>query len=121
MDEHVHDVGLRIETVIKNMLQDHGLGYRTIRMAHKILQERKLARLQLDQLATSPNFATNEVQRQVSDRKLCRLRRLGRAPDECLDAREQLGEGKWLGQIIVTPGLQALDPVIYGSFGAEYK
>src|SRR5580765_1622633 len=44
MDEHVHDIRLRIEAVIKNVLENHRLGHRTVRMAHEILQQRVLAR-----------------------------------------------------------------------------
>src|SRR5208282_2152278 len=51
VNEHIHNVCLRIETVIKNMFQDHRLGDRAVGAAHEIFQQGKLARLQLDLLA----------------------------------------------------------------------
>ena len=44
---------------------------------------------------------------------------LRRPPDERLNARQQFREGKRFGQIIIATGLQSLDAVIDGSFGAE--
>ena len=44
---------------------------------------------------------------------------LGGTANQGLDAGQQFGERKRLGQVIVTAGLEALDAVIHGSLGAE--
>ena len=44
---------------------------------------------------------------------------MGGAANEGLDAGQQLGEGEWLGQVIVAAGLEALDAVVHGGLGAE--
>src|SRR5664280_1273909 len=53
MDKDVHDVRLRIETVVEDVFEDHGLGDRAIGAAHEIFEEGELARLQLDLLASA--------------------------------------------------------------------
>ena len=57
MHQHIHHIGLRIETVIKNVFQDHGFGHRPAGVAHEVLEQRELARLQLDGLAAPPHLA----------------------------------------------------------------
>src|SRR3954470_21985616 len=48
MDEDVNDVRLRVEAVIENVLENHGLGHDAIGMAHEIFEQREFAGLQLD-------------------------------------------------------------------------
>ena len=108
MHEHVHDVGLRIKTEIKNVLQDHGLGHDAVGVAHEVFQQRKFARLQFDGFAAAPHFAREQIEREVAGRQACRLGGLGRPPDQRLNARQQFGEGKRLGQVIIAAGLQSL-------------
>src|SRR3954451_7390689 len=66
-DQHIDYVGLRIETVIPDMLEDHGLGDDSARVPHQEFKERKLARLQLDALGTALHLAGQKVQAQVAD------------------------------------------------------
>src|SRR5437868_4774084 len=119
MDEHVHDIGLRIEAIIKNVLEDHCLGHRPIGMAHEILQQGVLARLQLDQFAATPDFASNEVKCEIANGQTRWFGRLGRAPNERLNTRKQLRKGERLGKIIIATRLQAFYAVVNGGLGAE--
>src|SRR5208283_3498041 len=61
MDEHVHNIGLWIEAVIKNVFEDHGFGDRPVGVAHEIFEEGELAGLQLDCLATALHFAGEQI------------------------------------------------------------
>src|SRR5437764_13575229 len=53
MHEHVHDVGLGIKAVVKNVFKDHGLGDRSIGVPHEIFEQSELAWLQLDLLSSA--------------------------------------------------------------------
>src|SRR6266849_1168507 len=45
-DQHVHDVGLRVEVVLPDVREDHGLGDHPADITHEVLEERELARPQ---------------------------------------------------------------------------
>ena len=47
------------------------------------------------------------------------LGRAGRAADERLHARQQLGERERLGQVVVAAGLEAADAIVDGPPGAQ--
>ena len=70
MDEDINHIRLWIKAVIEDMLEDHGLGDRPIRMAHQILEQSEFARLELDLFAGPPRFTT----------KMATLRATARAP-----------------------------------------
>jgi len=46
MHQHIHDIGLRIKTVIENVFEDHRLRHWPIGVAHQVFEKRKLSRLQ---------------------------------------------------------------------------
>ena len=119
MHQHVHDVGLRIKTEIKNVLQNHGLGHDAVGVAQQIFQQRKFARLQFNRLAAAPHLARQQVQGQFAGGQLHRPGGLRCPPDERLNARQQFGKGKRLGQIIIAAGLQPLDAVVHRGAGAQ--
>ena len=97
----VDDVGLRIETVIPDVLEDHRLAHRAAGMAQEESEQGKLARLQVDRLAGTGDFARDEVERDVAGDELGRFGRRGGAADERLHAREQFGERERFCEIIV--------------------
>src|ERR1039458_8907113 len=90
----VHDIGLRVEAVVEDVFEDHGLGDRAIGIAHEVFEQGELARLQLDLLAPALHVAGEQIQGQVTDDEAGGLGGLGRAANERLDARQQLGEGE---------------------------
>src|SRR5689334_22233038 len=57
MDEDIDDVGLGIETVVEDMLENHGFGHRAIGMAHQVFEQGKFARLQFDFFFGPVHFA----------------------------------------------------------------
>src|SRR5579871_4914996 len=52
-DQHVDDVRLRIEVVVPHVRQDHRLRYDLAGVPHQILEQRELARPQLDRRAAA--------------------------------------------------------------------
>src|SRR6476660_1160171 len=52
-DQDVDDVGLRIEVVLPDVRQDHRLRDDAADVAHEILEQRELARPQIDRLAAA--------------------------------------------------------------------
>src|SRR5271155_1385689 len=111
-DEHVHDIRLRIEAVVPDVFENHGLGHDAPGVAHEIFQKRELAGLKLDFFSTAPHFPGKQIQREIPHRQPRRLAGVRGAADECLDARQQFGKCKRLGQVIVAAGLKTLDAVI---------
>src|ERR1017187_2524017 len=98
MDKDIHDVGLRIEAVVEDVFEDHGLGDCAIRAAHEVLEQRELAGLQLNLLAAALHVASEQVQGQVAHDETGGFCGLGGTADQRLDTGQQLGEGERLGQ-----------------------
>src|SRR5512132_1389161 len=57
-DVHVDDVRLRIEVVVPDALEQHGSGYDLALVAHQVLEQSELPRLQVDRLAGAGHRAT---------------------------------------------------------------
>ena len=81
-------------------------------IAHQIFEQLELARQQLDRLVAAFDRAGQEIEFEIGDPQLGRRRRRRAAPQQRLEPREQLAEGKGLDQIVVAAGAQALDPVV---------
>ncbi|MNJ56770.1 hypothetical protein D3C77_523330 [compost metagenome] len=108
----VDDVGLGVEMVFPDLLQQHGARHRLAGVAHQEFQQLKLARLQVDLLALAMHGAGDQVHLQVADLEH-RLHPAGlAAARQGLDAGDQLGQGVGLDQIVVGPRLQARDAVL---------
>ena len=101
--------------VVPDMLQKHRACHDLSGVLHEILEKPELARLEHD-LRTGASDAVGEaIEFQVADAVEGRLGRRRRAPPagQNLDPGEELGEGVGFGEIVVAPGPQALDPVVY--------
>ena len=77
-------------------------------MAHQVFEQLELARQQVDRLAAARDRAGQEVDLEIGDPQPRRRRRRGAAPQQRLDAREQLAEGERLDEIVVAAGAQPL-------------
>src|SRR5665213_2888555 len=119
VNEHIDDVGLRVKTIVENMLEDHRLGHGPAGVAHEIFKQRKLAGLQIDFLAGAHDLAIEQVKGQIADGQAGRLGGLGGAANQGLQARGQFGKGEGFGQVIIAAGLQAFDAIVHRGFGAE--
>ena len=88
-------------------------------ISHQILEERELARPEIDRGTGSRHLARQQIHRQIAGGQAGRFRRAGRPADERLHAREQFGKGERLGEIVVTTRLQPSDAVVDRAPGAQ--
>src|ERR687892_606718 len=56
-----HDIGLRVEVIVPDMFHDHGFGNDPAGISHKILQQRKFARLEIDFVVSPRRLTSKEV------------------------------------------------------------
>src|ERR1700757_475025 len=59
--QHVHDVRLRVKTIIPDVLHDHRLGHHAAGLAHQVFEQGKLPRLQFNLLAAALHFAIQQI------------------------------------------------------------
>ena len=119
MHQDINHIGLRVKAVIEDVFQNHGFGHGSIGMTHHVFEQRELPGLQFDGFFATTHLAGEQVHREITHSQTGRFGGLGRATDECLNPRQQLGKRERLGQVIVTAGLQTSHAVIDGGFGAE--
>src|SRR5687768_1872758 len=101
--DHVREyVGLFVVDVLADLRSRHHGSTR----AGEELENRELARGQVDQRPRPPHLAARRVDRQIPDLD-GRYRIAVRPPDHRADARNQLGEGEWLRQVVVGAEIQA--------------
>src|ERR1700746_1776851 len=60
-DMDIDDVGLWIEVIVPDMLQEHRARNHMAGVAHQVFQQAKLAREHLDRLAAPPDIAGQQV------------------------------------------------------------
>src|SRR5687767_1571978 len=60
--QHVDNVGLRIEAVVPHVRQDHRLRDDFADVAHEVLEQRELARPELDGGARACDFSRQEIE-----------------------------------------------------------
>src|SRR4051794_36643950 len=63
--QHVDDVGLRVEVVFPHVRQDHRLRDDLSGVAHQVLEQRELARPELDGLAAANHPARQQIELEV--------------------------------------------------------
>src|SRR5580658_4360897 len=110
---HIDYIGLRVEVIIPDMLEQHGSRHHLARILHQIFEEPEFARLQDDFLGRARDLVRQPVEREVGDAQDRLLRRaFGAAARQRLHPGQQLRESVRLGQIVVAAGAQALDAVV---------
>jgi hypothetical protein len=108
----LHNAGLRIEVKSPHFLQQHRLGDDTALALQKELQQLELLRLKLDPAAATAYLAGQQIHFQIGKRQIGPDLGHGRAPHDGAEPRQQLGEGKWLDQIIIGTRFEPFDPVV---------
>jgi hypothetical protein len=111
-DEDVDDVGLGIEVIVPDVLEDHGFGDDLVLVAQEVLEEEKFAGLEIDFGRAAPDFAGEEVHFEIGEGEAGDDGGGAGAADEGLQAGEQFGEGEGLGEVVVAAALEALDAVV---------
>src|ERR1700730_16814010 len=119
--QDIDHVGLRIETEIPNVFQNHRLGDRASGMTQQQFEQSKFTGLQLNFLSGANNFPGEQVHFKIINRQVARLRRVSRASDKRLNPRQQLREGERFCQVIVASGRQPEYPILYAGARAEYQ
>src|SRR5215831_47831 len=118
--QHLDDVGLRVEVEVPDVLEDHRLRYRPPCVAHQILEQRELAGLELDFLATARDGTRQQVDDKLADGETCGLGRPARAAYERVNPGYELGEDERLGHVVIAPGVQTANAIVDRPFRAEY-
>ena len=112
-------VGHGVEMVVPDMLHDHGLGDYPVGVAHEVLQERKLERLQFDSLPGPHDLAGHQVHGDITGDQTGGFGGPAGPAQQGLHPGQKFGKGKRFGQVVVTAGLKAPNPVFGGAFGAQ--
>jgi hypothetical protein len=92
----------------------HGLSL----MAHEVLQQLELARRQIDRGAVARDLARAQIDIEAGDPQPRQLT-AAPAPNQRPHAGDQLGEGKWLDEIVVGAGIEPEDAIVDGVLGRE--
>src|SRR5690606_36011972 len=117
--EDLDDVRLWVEVEVPHVLEDGGLRDGAAGVAHEVLEEGELARLEVERRAGPGRLAREEVEREGARREAGRLGGAGAAADERLEPGQQLGEGERLGEVVVAAALEAAHAVVQGALRAE--
>src|SRR5262245_31309155 len=119
-DVDVDHVALRIEVEPPDVLGQHGPRQHAAGVAQEVLEQRVLARRQLDAAGPAPHLAGAGVEREVGQPE-DRRGRAASAPKEDAHAREEFLEGERLAQVVVGAEIEARDLVAHGVPGREHE
>jgi hypothetical protein len=109
---HVDDVGLRVEMIVPHIFEQHRARHHLAGVSHEEFEQAEFARQELDVLRAASHAARQQVHLEIADLELCGCSAAAAAPQQRLDARQQLSKGEGLGEIVVAAGAQASDPVV---------
>jgi len=112
LDKHVDHVRLRVEIVIPHVLEDHCFRDHAPGVAQQIFEQRELARLQLNLLSVASHFAAQQIECEIGVAQGGWFHCLAGAPDERLNAREQLRKRKRFREVIIAAHLQTFDAIV---------
>jgi hypothetical protein len=102
---NVHDVGQPLKTLVPDVLDDHGARKDPARMRGQIFQQRVFLGGQFDLFAGAFDILRKPVNFQIADAQ--HAGPVDRpAPQQRLDAHQQFGKGKRLGQVIIRARLE---------------
>ncbi|KKK46648.1 hypothetical protein LCGC14_3163150, partial [marine sediment metagenome] len=119
MYEDIDDIRLRVEMVVPDMLQNHGLGDYVALVAHEVFEQRELPRLELHHLSVPCDVTLEQIELQIAHLEGLPTATDGGPTDQRLNPSEQLGKGERFGQIVVSTGLQSFYLVIDRATGTE--
>ncbi len=108
------------EAVIPYFLEQHGARQHLAGAPHHEFQQLELARQQIHLARAAMGGALDQIDPQRPHRQRG-LARVGRAPQQRLDAGEQFAHHEGLAEIIVAAGLEALDTLIRRGEGRQHQ
>src|SRR6266702_3888987 len=109
---HVDHVGLRIEMIVPDVLQQHGTRHHLTGMLHQIFEQAEFARLECQFVLAAGDAMGEPVELEIADPVERVFGRTAAPARQHLDTGQQLGEGIGFWQIVVAAGTQALDAVV---------
>jgi hypothetical protein len=92
------------------VLDNHRPRYLPARIPHQVLQQTEFFGSKFDPSSGALGAMLHAVQFQIFHYKNC-FRRQMAAPQQSPNASRKFAERKWLGQIVIGAGVQALHPV----------
>ena len=104
-DVYIDDIGLRIEMITPDLVQQHGACENLIRLTHEKLQQTKLHGLKMDLFPSPSDFMGSGVHGQVGNAQQRFMELCVNAPGQGIEPGKQFRKGIGLHQIIVTTGL----------------
>src|SRR3954447_229565 len=111
-DIDVDDVGGGIEVQIPDMLEQHRTRDDAALVADEIFEQLEFPRQQRNLPAAAARAPRDQVDGEIADPQDRLLGNGVAAPAECLQPRQQFGEGERLDEIIVAAGAQAAHAVV---------
>ncbi len=111
-DVNVNHVGLRVEMVIPNPLEEHGARHHLARTTGEKLENGPFAGLQLEFARTAPGRTAEQIENQIANPDIGLHRLAPTAPGQGLESRQQLGERKGLDKIIITAGTESRHAIL---------
>ena len=112
-DVDVDHVGLRVEAVVPEALEQHGAGDDAPLAAHQVLEHLELARQQLDPPLSAAGGAGDQVELEVgADEPGLLGPGFGRAAQDRFEAGGELDVGEGLDHVVVGAGVQAAHALV---------
>ena len=111
----LHGIGVEAPDARKQHLFGKIIALGLEQEAHDV----KLLGGQAHALRAADEHAGGEIECGIAETKLVHL--IALPPEQRVDAGQQLTRVKWFRQVIVCPGVQALDPVFQLAFGRQHQ
>ena len=106
------DVRVGIEVKLPYVLEQHRAGYDLSRMTRQIFEETKFAWLEIDDMAVSGNRPRHQIDLQVGVLQYRLDERSPRATAQGIHPCNELREGEWLGEIVISAGVEPGNAII---------
>jgi hypothetical protein len=117
IDMDIDGVGAGVEVDVPNVLDEHGTGNGTVRVAKEKLEHGEFFRRDIDGQASALDGASGGIEREVRNGELRGF--ADSATKENTDAGGEFGEREWLDEIIVGTQIEAGYTVFDARFGGE--
>src|SRR6476469_2919728 len=111
-DVRVHDVCLWIKMIVPHALEKHRARHDLPVLPHQFLQDSKFTRLEEDRRLAAEHLTLKEIEDQLTVLETVRILVERLASREGVHPRRELGEGKWLDEIVVRAGLEPENAIL---------